>query len=199
MSKKTTPIEVKTEMEVFYGPAIISMEKEKRASVKILKASIIDDLFLEWKLEEELPSHSRKSSTESCTVPIHDHLKFAIQKLHKHLALICDQVKQPKKTEIDEIEYEGFTVSGFEIKGRDENHGVTIIGTREGKYGTVNLKSPVAKYDSSAYPFISELGLDVNDAIAEVEAYLFDGKRAPDRQLDIDFPEAPEDNGEGQE
>lgn len=193
MSKKTTPTEVKLSMEVFYGQAIISIEKEKRPSIKILKAAIVDDLFLEWKLEEELPGHSRKSSTESCTVPVHDHLKFAIQKLHKHLALICDQVKQPKAADFENIEFEGFIVSGFEIKGREENHGVTIKGSREGKYGTVNLTSPIAKYDSSSYPFISELGLDVNDAIAEVEAYLFDGKRAPERQLDIDFPEPPEE------
>ena len=195
MAKKTTEqTEVTIDMPVFYGAAIISIAKEKRENVKILKATIIDDLFLEWKLEEELPSHSRKSSTESCTVPIHDHLKFAIQKLHKHLALICDQVKQPKKTEFDEIQFEGFTVSGFEIKGRDENLGVTIKGSRDGKYGTVNLSSPVAKYESSDYPFISELGLDIDSCIEEVEAYLFDGKRAPERQLEMEFP-GEEDEG----
>lgn len=66
----------------------------------------------------------------------------------------------------------------------------------EGTYGIVNLNSPLIKWDDADYPFVSELAEDVQAAVYEVEQYLFEGKRAPERQLEMDFGDG-EEEGEG--
>ena len=166
------------------------MSKE---NVKIRKAKIKDDLFLDVEFTEDLPGHSKKDTKLSCTVPVHDDLKAAFEKLHVHLAILCDEVKAPKKGDFESSEFPQFSVRGFSIGGSDENEGVTISGSKEGKYGDVNLNSPFKKWEDGDYPFISELGLNINQAISEVEQYLFEEKRAPEKQLEMDFG----DDGEG--
>lgn len=165
-------------------------------NVKIKKASIKDGLFLSGEYVETLPNHTKKDVKFSCTEPIHSDLKDAFDKLHVHLAVICDQVKDPKKGAFAQAEFEGFFINGFTIGGNDENEGVTISGRRDGRYGSVNLNTPLTKFDSSEYPFVSELGEQVEAAIYEVEQYLFNDKHAPQRQLEMEFPEAA---GEGAE
>jgi hypothetical protein len=51
----------------------------------------------------------------------------------------------------------------------------------------VNLNTPFTKYESTEYPFTTDLGADVQACIYEVEQYLFEGKRAPEVQLEMDF------------
>ena len=157
--------------------------------VKIRKAKIKDELFLEGEYTEQLPGHSKKETKFSCTVPIHEDLKFAFDSLHTHLALLCDEVKLGKKDDITQITFPEFTVKGFSIGGNDENEGVTISGSKEGKYGVVNLNTPFTKWESEDYPYISELGQAIQAAVYEVDQYLFHGKRAPEKQLEMDFPE----------
>lgn len=168
---------------------------------KIKKAKIKDDLFLEVEYVEELPGHSKKDTKLSCTVPVHDDLKLSFQKLHKHMAILCDEVAAPKKNQFEVAEFQEFHVRGFAISGTEENEGVTISGWKEGKYGDVNLNTPFTKYEDSEYPFVSDLGADMQRALYEVEQYLFNGKRAPEKQLDMfagqddefgDLPPAPE-------
>lgn len=166
---------------------VVAMTSPEPSKVKIKKAKIKDDLFLEGEYSEELPGHSKKDSKFSCTVPIHDDLKDAIQRLNKHLAILCDEVKIPRKGEFEDDAFIDFTAKGFSIGGNDENEGVTISGYKDGKFGIVNLNTPFQKYETSEYPFISDLGLDINAAVAEVELYLFEGKRAPERQLEMEF------------
>lgn len=156
-------------------------------NVKIKKAKIKDDLFLEVEYVETLPHHSKKDTKLSCTVPIHDDLKASFERLHKHLAIICDEVKTPTKGKYDQEDYPGFSVRGFSIGGNDENEGITISGSKEGQYGTVNLNTPFTKFDTSDYPFASQLGEDVQLALNEIDLYLFEGKKAPERQLEMDF------------
>lgn len=155
--------------------------------VRIKKAKIKDDLFLEVEFTEELPGHSKKETSLSCTIPVHDDLKIRFAKLHTHLAILCDEVKSPKKGDFDSATFPEFIVRGFSISGTDENSGVTISGYKEGKYGNVNLNSPRTKYEDSDYPFVSQLGEDVQAALYEVEQYLFHGKRAPEKQLTMEF------------
>ena len=76
---------------------------------------------------------------------------------------------------------------GFSIAGSEENEGVTISGSKDGKYGTVNLNTPFTKYSSDEYPFVSELAEDIQKCHYEVEQYLFEGKRAPEKQMSMDF------------
>lgn len=157
------------------------------SNVKIKKSKIKDDLFLQVEYTEDLPGHSKKDTKLTCTIPIHEDLKTKFQLLHRHLAVLCDQVKTPKRADFETSEFEGFTVIGFAISGVEENEGVTIIGSKEGKYGEVLLNTPFTKWDDSEYPFRSELASDIQDCVYEVEQYLFEGKRAPEQQLEMEF------------
>lgn len=157
------------------------------SNVKIKKAKIKDGLFLEGEYSEELQGHSKKDSKFSCTVPVHEDLKAAFEKLHRHLAILCDEVNAPKKGQFAESSFPDFTVRGFSIGGNDENEGVTISGAKEGKYGSVNLNTPFTKFEDTEYPYITDLGGDIQAAVYEVEQYLFEGKRAPEQQLEMNF------------
>lgn len=158
------------------------------SSVKIKKASIKDSLFLNVEYSEFLHEHSKKETKLSCTVPIHEDLKNAFSRLHRHLAILCDEEKVPKNSAAFQIaEFEKFGVRGFSIGGSDESEGVTVSGFKEGKFGIVNLNTPFTKFESEDYPFLSELTGDVDDCIMEVEQYLFEGKRAPEKQLELGF------------
>lgn len=160
--------------------------------VRIKKAKIKDDLFLEVEYSEDLPGHSKKDVKETITIPVHDDMKTAFQKLHTHLALLCDETKLKKGEDFDQVIIPGFFVRGWSQSGSEENEGVTVSGYKEGKYGTVNLNTPFTKYESDDYPHISELGLDMQQCVIEVELYLFEGKRAPEKQLEMDFGEEDE-------
>lgn len=164
------------------------------SNVKIKKSKIKDDLFLQVEYTEELPGHSKKDTKLTCTIPVHEDLKNKFQNLHKHLAVLCDQVKTPKRSDFENSEFEDFTVIGFAISGVEENEGVTVIGIRDGKYGEVPLSTPFIKWDDSEYPFRSELASDVQDCVYEVEQYLFEGKRAPEQQLEMEFGEGGDED-----
>lgn len=163
-------------------------------NIKIKKVKIKGDLFLDVEYTEELPDHSKKNTKLSCTVPIHEDLKYAIDCLHPHLAILCDQVQVKKSQNIGEISFPEFSVRGFSISGNDENEVVSISGAKVGKFGPVNLDTPPKKWEDPEYPFISNLGELVLRAIYEVELYLFEGKRAPEKQMSMDFGE---DGAEG--
>lgn len=167
----------------------MSTETAEVKSVKIKKAKIISGLFLDVEWTEELPGHSKNEVGLKCTVPIHEDLKGRFQLLHKHLAVLCDFYKAPKPVNFADTEYTEFVIKGFTIAGIDESLAVTISGTMDGKYGSVNLNTPLTKYGTSEYPFTSELATDIEGCIYEVEQYLFHGKRAPEKQLDLPFDE----------
>jgi hypothetical protein len=169
------------------------------SDVKIKKAKIKDDLFLEGEYTETLPGHSKKDSKFSCTVPIHDDLKAAFTKLDKHLAILCDEVKTPKEKDFANAEFPGFTVRSFSVGGNDEHEGVTVSGFKEGKYGTVNLNTPHTKWESEDYPFATQLSEDVEACIYEVDQYLFNEKRAPEKQLEMEFDNAVEEGADAAE
>lgn len=163
-------------------------------NINIKKAKIKDNIFLEVEYTEELQGHTKKDNKLSSTVPVHQDLKDAFQNLHKHLAVLCDEVKAPKKQEFKESEFTQFSVRGFSIGGSDDSEGVTISGAKDGKFGIVNLNTPFIKFESENYPFTTDLSADINRCMNEVEQYLFEGKRAPEQQLVMDFGD---DGGEG--
>ena len=161
--------------------------------IKIRKVTLKDDLFLDVEYTEELPGFSKADSKLSCTVPIHEDLKIAVQNLHTHLAVLCDDKKilaLPANTLID-----GYFVKGFNVSGNEEDERASIIGFKEVKHGRVNLITPSVKYSTSDYKFKSDLGEAITHAVYEVELYLFHGKKAPDAQLEMDFPAGDEEAG----
>lgn len=169
-------------------------------NVKIKKAKIKDELFLEGEYSEDLPGHSKKDSKFSCTVPVHQDLKDAFAKLPKHLAILCDEIELPVKVKsLDQWDHDElitFDVRGFTIGGNDENEGVTLSGSKEGKYGIVNLNSPFQKWEQSEYKHITGLASDIQTCVYEVEQYLFESKRAPEKQLELGFDEGDDtENG----
>jgi len=168
-------------------------------NVKIRKAKIKDDLFLDVEYIEDLPGHSKKDTKLSCTVPIHDDLKAAFQKLHKHLSVLSDYLTVPAKVKdisqwVDEA-IAAFTVKSFSIGGNDDNEGITLTGFKEGDYGNINLNSPFQKWEASEYKFIGDLQAEIEECIYEVEQYLFHGKRAPEKQLEL-FDEGAEEGAD---
>ncbi len=164
------------------------------SEVKIKKAKIKDDLFLEVEYSENLSDNSRKETKLTCTVPVHDDLKNAVAKLHKHMVLLCEEVEISSRVkDLDQWDNEKlskFTTRGFSIGGQDEHEGCTISGLKELTTGkVVNLNTPFTKWTDEDYQFASDLSSDINDCKYEVEQYLFHDKRAPEKQLSIEFPE----------
>lgn len=158
------------------------------SDVKIKKAKIKDDLFLEVEYTEELEGHSKKDTKLSCTVPVHDDLKNAFKSLDMHMAILCDELSPKDVTK----KIDDYTAKGFTVTGNDENEGITITGFKDGKYGTVNLNTPNQKYESSEYNGINDLAAVIEECLHEVNEYLFNGKRAPEKQLEMDFEEETE-------
>jgi len=118
-------------------------EAPMKDGVKFKKAKIKNELFLYAEWTEELPGHSKNDLKNDCTVPVHDDLKAAFQNLHRHLAYICNVRDVPPKKQLYKVDHEEFSVTGFSIGGNDDSTGVTITGTMEGIYGTVNLPAPL--------------------------------------------------------
>jgi hypothetical protein len=157
--------------------------------ISIKKAKIVDEQFLDVEFTERLPNHADKKVKLSCTVPVHDDLKLAFATLHKHLAILCDEVEVGKKEKFANLDFPSFGARSFSIGGNDDSEGVTISGYKVGKYGMVNLNTPFVKYGNDEYPFTSELGENIQACLYEVSEYLFNGKKAPDLQIEIAFPE----------
>lgn len=162
-------------------------EEKPLSVVRFKKAAIKDELFLYVEYVEELPGHSKKDIKATITVPVHQDLKDAFAKLHTHLAILCDEVTEPKRKDFDTTVYEDFTIKSFSIGGNGENEGVTLNGSKEGKYGTVNLTTPFCKYVGSDYKTSDILAVDMEHAIFEVNEYVFNGKKAPDNQMAFNF------------
>lgn len=113
-------------------------------------------------------------------------LSQAVGQLNVHLAAIDDAFKYSKKkiTDINAMHTDEiadlFHVTGFEIKGKDENESIVLIGT---KYvsagGRIELKTPRIPLDnSSSYKWYQELKEVADLCRNEVEAY-HNGKCTP--------------------
>lgn len=160
------------------------------SNVKIKKAKIKDAMFLEVEYSEDLPGHNKKDTKLSCTVPIHEDLVNAFKSLDKHLAVLCEGIKCPKALDrIGDDDLLVFTAKGISIGGSGDDEGIVISGMREGTYGIINLVTPFQKYSTSDYQHINDLRSEVAKCVFEVIEYLFEGKRAPDAQLEIEFEE----------
>ncbi len=161
-------------------------------NITITKAKIKDELFLEASWKESLPGHQENNHSLSSTVPVHQELKDAFAGLDKHLALLCGMHDMPETKKalaalgVEEVGL--FTARGYTIVGAGDSEGVTMSGLFAGPFGAVNLNTPIQKWSTSDFKYSAELSQAVLLCSAEVYAYLFEGKRAPDKQVEIQFP-----------
>lgn len=145
-------------------------------------------------------------------------LMDAFAKLNVHLACIDDSFKL-KGVEISDIDKEhtselaGFyTVTGFKIKGSDDDETVVLIGSKRVSYGYISIESPRIPLDrSSSYKWYNELKKAVDECRHQVALYKegnFDsvevieeapkykdgklpfGEGEAETELDVDFAEA---------
>lgn len=178
----------RTEHMIANALGILDGTKNHFSYITIKKAKIKDAMFLEAEYTEELTGHGSKTTKLSCTVPVHQDLKNAFYKLHTHLAILCDGIEAPDETvRLDTLEIPGFGVRSFTTGGSDDSEGVVISGFKEGNFGLINLNTPFVRYDNEDYPFRHELSEAIEMCIYEVKEYLFNGKKAPDVQLEFDF------------
>jgi hypothetical protein len=145
----------------------------KYSKIQLKKAKIKDSLFLEVEYSETI-ADGTNTVKKDCTAPVHDDLKNAFAELDDHLSRICEQWTTNNR--FDETQCKGFTIGGS-----GDNEGVTLIGSREIKYGVLNIVSPFTKWDSE-YENIIELGEAIETCKHEVKLYLFEGKHQPAQQ-----------------
>lgn len=99
-------------------------------------------------------------------------------KLNVHLACVDDsfKLKGIQITDIDQehtSELAGFyTVTGFKVKGADEDETVILIGSKRVSYGYISIESPRIPLDrSSSYKWYNELKQAVDDCRYQVALY----------------------------
>lgn len=96
--------------------------------------------------------------------------------------------------ELDPLPEDAFKVTGFSIGGSTDSEGCVLIGRKELKSGKVmNMTSPFTKWDDD-YPYTSELSQAIEGCKYEILEFIVNGKQAPDRQQEIEFPGEEDDN-----
>ena len=179
--------------------------------IKIKKAKIRNSQLI-CSYEETSDQDSYDKIDRENNGAIHPDLQRAFDRLTIHVALIAEQITDVLWTrsnslltddetldianyltipEDDKLFLKNFTCSGYSIGGYDEHEGVTLIGYRTLNSGkTLNLICPFTKWedDHNPYDYAYELEQLIRKANDEVIAYLTEGKRAPDPQMEIQFP-----------
>lgn len=162
-------------------------EDIKIKKVKLLKEG--EKLELEYQETGEMDATNDKI----CLTPVHKDLKDAVSGLAVHLAILTDYIPEKKAKDTEEIEK--FVCTGYSIGGKEDQEGVTITGYRKTKRGgTVTLNTPFLRFeqsDESQYMLIGDIESKIETIEGEVRQYLFEGKRAPEQQTAMAFP----DNG----
>lgn len=164
---------------------------------EIVKASVKNDRCEVTYKESFTEANYSNEVSKKCSQIVHVDMKKALDRLRLHLVMVCEQpeavlINIENIHEVDLEEFNNYVVTGYSIGGNDEGAGVTIIGQKLLKSGSVlNLSSPFIKFeDSDAYPFAGELYSDIQSCNYEVEEYLFAEKWGIKQQeFDFDAPE----------
>jgi hypothetical protein len=176
---------------------------EQKKEIEIRAAHLRSGMFCTYSFDHNLPGSVTSGVTWKNALPVHDDLRNAFKKLYVHLAVICEEI-QPDEidgiTDIQEYDPEHhkegslehrisfFNVHSWRLDGEYEKEGVILSGEKRlstGEY--LKLETPKKSWHSK-YVFIDELHLAIHDCIVEVEEY-HKGKRAPDRQQELGFPD----------
>jgi hypothetical protein len=124
---------------------------------------------------------------------IKDDLRDALAKFNVHLAVIDDAFKL-SKIEVDDIDVMHghelaflYTVTGFLVKGFDDNESIVLIGSKHlssGAGGRMEIKTPKIDISStSSYKWWNELKAAADEARLEVALYK-EGKCTPIKEAD---------------
>lgn len=133
----------------------------------------------------------------------HPDLMEALEKIIPHLVLLTEQAHLDKQqmrlmhdVRLIRDHFKDYKVTGFSLKGSEDNLSIVIIGQRTLSNGkTISLCTPNQKFndENDHYDYASELFLHVDKVRAEAELYM-SGKAAPSPQTEMDFEE---ENQEG--
>lgn len=77
---------------------------------------------------------------------------------------------------MDQIVIDSMSVSGFYLKGKEDNLSVVITGKHNTYHTAVAMNSPLIKLEGDAFGFEPEVKEVVDELIHEVKLYLFDCK-----------------------
>lgn len=167
-------------------------------SIKITKAKIKNSQLELAYNRIDSDNNATVEVTEKLPYIVHPDLVSTFVRLRKHLAKLCDLREGDV---LNESNFEKFSaeelpnlfVSSFTIAGDDENEGVVITGGKKLSSGKIiNLNTPFTRFtdESDPYLFESDLFVDIQGCIYEVEEYLA-GKFAV-KQMEIPFDGDPD-------
>lgn len=173
----------------------------ENARNEILKASVKNDRLEVTFKENFTEANYSNEVSKKCSQIVHADLRAALDKLKLHQVVICEQpeaelINFESIHEFNFEQLENYIVTGYSIGGSDESAGVTIIGQKLLKSGSVlNMISPFIKFeDTDAYLFAGELSADIDACNWEVTEYLFGEKWGIKQQeFDFDTPESAQD------
>lgn len=160
--------------------------------VKLIKGG---DSGLEISTVKTELNKSTTKANEEHSAPVHVDLKGAMKAIAIHFGILSDYIKVKDVKNIERYDtklIEDFVVTGFSVKGDEEDRGVVITGMKKkanGKFIIIN--TPFTRFieaEGSEYVYIEQLQDRINEVEREVKAYL-GGKVAPDPQQSFDFPE----------
>lgn len=182
------------------------------SGIKITGATIKDDFCLySYEITEGKCEGDKVTSRKGSNI-VHEDMKLAFQKLHPHLASICEEVEVDPQSDISKIEKfnadvhkEGslehkishFTVHSFKITGGGDNEALILTGEKRLSTGDhIGLTTYKIKWDDTTYHFVADLRAAVNNVILEVEEYM-NGKCAPKlAQTAMAFPDGDDEKDE---
>lgn len=127
---------------------------------------------------------------------VHADMLKAFKKLNVHMACIDDAFKSADITfeSISKVNTHdltsNYTVTGFKIKGKDEDEKISLVGKKYVSVGGYEeIETPEVLLASfSAYKWWNELNTAIDKCRQEVEAYR-DGKCTPDEEEEIENPD----------
>lgn len=160
---------------------------------EILKASVKNDRLEVTFKEEFTEANYSNEVSKKCSQIVHADLRAALERLKLHLVVVCEQpeagmIDFESIHEFNLEQLDKYIVTGYVVGGNDESAGVTIIGQKLLKSGSVlNLISPFTKFeDTENYAFAGELYADIQACNWEVSEYLF-GEKWGIKQTEFDF------------
>lgn len=159
---------------------IIAEIKEEK-TFEIISAKINDD-YCEYSYEVKSGVGVGDTVTvkNNKTKLIDEDMRIAFYKFNVHLAIIDDVFKH-SNIQIDALkpfhnhELTGmFTVTGFKIKGSEENEAIILTGYKQVNVGGImDLETPKIELSQlSGYPWYNELKEAADEARNEVELYM---------------------------
>jgi hypothetical protein len=152
--------------------------------MKIRKAKIAFGAFLELEWDEStgMPKMVNKVSKKS-KYAVHPDLIVAFDELKIHMARLADLI--PSAAENEEINLKGINVHTIQIKGKGDNEGIILTGTKLTRHKKlVAVITPLLKWTDVHYEHIGELYNLTEEIFEECRQYL-NGKHAHKEQLEL--------------